>query len=207
VGSALGVSVYSGDAPSAGSSGSRRDVEAGHDDNAPSAGTIWRTGKSSTTASSSAAMAPPTAHAMQAPEAFPGSGRTLSTSGGGGSGGGVMSALWSGSQSAATASSEGKSDRAEMAARRLAALGRGGVTGATGGGSLDQYVAGVASAPSASPSSQLKALMVYPSLPLHSLTLPPCQDMGFSHRDASAALQRSHGDLDSALNYLSASSK
>jgi hypothetical protein len=149
VGSALGVSVYSGDAPSGSGSSSRRDVEAGNDDNAPSAGTIWKTGKHSSSQSTGAAMAPPTAHSMQPQDAFPGSGRTLSTSGSGGAG--VMSTLWSG-QSAAP---EAKSDRAEMAARRLAALGRGGAAP-----SLNQYVAGVASAPSAASANELTALMV-----------------------------------------------
>jgi hypothetical protein len=138
VGSALGVSVYVGDGPSS------RDVEAGNQDrNSSGAGTVWRTGGQSQ-AQPSGAMGPTTSQTMHPQEVFPGSGRTLANSGGGG----VMNALWS-SQTTA----ESKSDRAEMAARRLAALGRGGES-QPNAPPFNQYVAGVASAPNSSSSSK-----------------------------------------------------
>lgn len=139
VGSALGVSVYTGDGPSS------RDVESGNDDrnNQPGAGTIWRTGKQQ--GQSQSGMAPTTTQAMHSqPDFFPGSGRTLSSNSGS-----TMNSLWSNQHS-----SESKADRAEMAARRLAALGA-----STDSPSLNQYVAGVVSAPNPS-ASNLKALMV-----------------------------------------------
>lgn len=138
VGSALGVSVYTGDGPAS------RDVESGNDErNQPGAGTVWRSGKQQ-------AMGPTTTQAMHSQQdAFPGSGRTLSSSSGN-----VMNSLWTNQHA-----SESKNDRAEMAARRLAALGRSTDESSSASSSLNQYVAGVAAAPNPF-ASNLKALTV-----------------------------------------------
>jgi hypothetical protein len=141
VGSALGVSVFTGDVPNGGPpSRSSGDVES----NQPTVGTVWRTGKHSQANSASTDGASSQATQPQN-HPFPGSGRTLSASSGGG-----MSSLWSSSTTSShtDSKSESKSQRAEMAARRLAAMGQSSYQSAAPP-PHHQYVAGVASAPTA----------------------------------------------------------